>query len=64
MKPRLKIVEGQPVRVGVAASAIERARQRHGKPFAHEPGSDFKPHEIPVLTRWMQQGGAKQERSK
>lgn len=32
---------------------INRARQRHGKPFAHEPGSDWEPHETPVLTQWM-----------
>lgn len=64
MKPRLKIVEGQPVQVGVAMSAVDRARQRHGKPFAHEPGSDFKPHEVPVLTRWMQSRGDGKERGK
>jgi len=60
--PFVAFVDGQPVQVGIAASAIDRARQRHGKPFAHEQGSDFRPHEIPVLTRWMQNGGANKER--
>ena len=61
-KPRLKIVEGQPVQVGVAASAIDRARQRYGRPFAHEPGSNYRPSEMLYLMRWMQSGGANKER--
>jgi hypothetical protein len=35
------------------------ARERHGKPFAHESGSEWKPRAIPVLTEWMQSRGAK-----
>ena len=35
------------------------ARERHGKPFAHEVGSGWKPGAIPVLTEWMQSRGAK-----
>lgn len=61
IKPRIKLHEVQTQR---PLSAIDRARQRHGKPFAHEPGSDFKPHEIPILTQWMQRGGANKERAK
>ena len=61
MKPRLKIVAGRPVTVPAAESpALVKARQRHGKPFAHEPGSDWKQHETPILTQWLQKGGAKQ----
>lgn len=62
MKPRVHLHQVQTQRS--ILTPVDRARLRHGKPFAHEQGSDFKPHEIPVLTRWMQQGGAKQERTK
>ena len=30
------------------------ARERHGKPFAFEKGSEWKPRAVPVLTEWMQ----------
>jgi hypothetical protein len=30
------------------------ARKRHGKPFAYEPNSEWKPRQVPLLTEWMQ----------
>lgn len=30
------------------------ARQRHGKPFAFESGSNWKPRSVPLLTEWLQ----------
>lgn len=56
-KPRLKLVDNEPV--PIMSERVAEARRKHGKPFAHERGSDYKPHEVPVLTRWMQAGGAK-----
>lgn len=53
-KPRLKLAD-----LAKPQTPIDRARQRHGKPFAHEPGSDWKPKETPVLTQWMQSRGQK-----
>ena len=36
-----------------------QAREKFGRPFAHEPGSDWVPRKVPVLTEWMQnKGGA------
>lgn len=32
---------------------LERARRRHGQPFAHEPGSTWKKHSTPFLTQWL-----------
>lgn len=29
------------------------ARKRHGRPFASDLGSNWKPHEKPFLDRWM-----------
>jgi hypothetical protein len=36
------------------AEKVLAARQRHGKPFAHEAGSEWKPRAVPVLTEYMQ----------
>jgi hypothetical protein len=33
------------------------ARQRHGKPFAYESGSNWKPRPVPLLTEWLQSRG-------
>jgi len=38
----------------VREEKLLEARERHGKPFAHESGSEWKPRAIPVLTEWMQ----------
>ena len=43
----------------VRVEKICQARERHGKPFAHEAGSEWKPRAIPVLTEWMQSRGVK-----
>ena len=54
MKPHLKLVGDGAVQVARPVSAaVAKARQRHGKPFAHESGSTFKPRETPLLTEWM-----------
>ena len=53
MKPHLKIVAGRPVTVPHAESpAMAKARERFGRKFAHEPGSDWQEHPERVLTRW------------
>lgn len=36
------------------ADLIAKARERHGKPFAFEAGSDWQPKAVPVLTAWLQ----------
>jgi len=36
------------------AEKVLAARQRHGKPFAFEKGSNWTPRAVPVLTEWMQ----------
>jgi hypothetical protein len=36
---------------------ICQARERHGKPFAHEQGSTWVPRAVPVLTEWLQKQG-------
>ena len=41
----------------VREEKILQARERHGKPFAHEAGSEWKPRAIPVLTDWLQKKG-------
>lgn len=33
---------------------IEVARTRFGQPFSHEPGSKWRPNQVPYLTRWLQ----------
>ncbi len=48
MKPRLKLVDGQPM----PATKLEAARLRFGRPFAHEQQTSFLRHPEPVLTRW------------
>lgn len=48
IKPRLKLVDGQPM----PTSKLELARLRFGRPFAHEQGTSFLRHPENVLTRW------------
>tara|TARA_R110000868_G_scaffold376270_1_gene641102 strand:- start:674 stop:844 length:171 start_codon:yes stop_codon:yes gene_type:complete len=49
--------DAQYVLDAVREEKILQARERHGKPFAHEVGSQWKPRAIPVLIEWMQQQG-------
>ena len=56
-KPHFRIVAGRPVSTIKAESKVDLARRRHGKPFAFESGSTWKPSETPLLTRWMQTRG-------
>ena len=44
----------QHVLDAVRAEKLMAARQRHGKPFAFEKGSNWAPRAVPVLTEWMQ----------
>lgn len=53
-KPRIRLAAVATVQ---PASRLEIARQRFGRPFAHEPGTRWKPRATPVLTEWMQQRG-------
>lgn len=39
------------------SDAVLKAKERHGKPFSYEKGSDWKPHDTPVLTQWIQSRG-------
>lgn len=39
------------------SDAVLKARERHGKPFSFERGSDWRPHDTPVLTAWLQSRG-------
>lgn len=54
MKPRLKLVGGEPVQVKPASPAVEKARERFGagRKFIHELGTDFLRYPEPVLSRW------------
>lgn len=52
-KPHLRIVEGKAIKVEARESAVDAARRRHGKPFAHETGTTFKPRSTRLLTEWM-----------
>ena len=36
-------------------TTLEEARRRYGRPFAHEPGTEFTPNPEPFLTRWMRE---------
>ena len=56
-KPHFRVVAGRPVEVSSPESRIDAARKRFGGPFSHEPGTRWKPHEVPVLTAWMQSRG-------
>ena len=58
-KPRLKVIAGRPVVIDepVPETPIERARRRFGKKFSFEPGTEWKPREVPLLTEWMQSRG-------
>ena len=41
----------------VREEKLLEARERHGKPFAHEVGSKWVPRAVPVLTEWLQHQG-------
>ena len=44
----------QNVLDAVRAEKVLMARERHGKPFAFESGSNWKPRSVPLLTEWLQ----------
>ena len=46
--------DAQHVLDAVRAEKVLMARQRHGKPFAYETGSGWKPRSVPLLTEWLQ----------
>ena len=39
------------------SDAVLKAKERHGKLFSFERGSDWRPHDVPVLTQWLQSRG-------
>lgn len=45
------------VKDAIRAEKLCQARVRHGKPFAYETGSSWKPRSVPLLTEWMQSRG-------
>jgi len=47
----------QHVLDAVRAEKVLMARERHGKPFAYEAGSNWKPRQVPLLTEWLQSRG-------
>ena len=49
--------EEQNILDAVREEKICQARERHGKPFAHEIGSKWVPRAVPVLTEWLQHQG-------
>ena len=51
-KPHLKIIAGRPVTVHEDSPQLAEARRRFGRPFAHEPGSNWIAYPERVLTRW------------
>jgi len=53
LKPHFRIIEGRLVGAVKAESAVDLARKRHGKLFAGEPGSTWRPREVPFLTEWL-----------
>ena len=57
-KPRVQLHE---VRAAKPPSKLDRARQRFGKAFSHEPGSTWRPSETPILTKWLQTRGQRSE---
>jgi hypothetical protein len=46
--------DAQHVLDAVRAEKVLMAKERHGKPFAYETGSGWKPRSVPFLTEWMQ----------
>ena len=44
----------QNVMDAVRAEKVLMARQRHGKPFAFEPKSNWAPRAVPFLLEWLQ----------
>ena len=53
-KPHLRIVNGAPVVVPALSTKVQEARERHGKPFGTEPGTDFKWQSGPtILNEWL-----------
>lgn len=52
-KPHFLIIAGRPCEVKEPESKIEQARKRFGGPFAHEPGTRWKPRATRLLTDWM-----------
>jgi hypothetical protein len=49
--------DAQHVLDAVRAEKVLMARERHGKPFAYESGSNWKPRQVPFLTEWLQGRG-------
>lgn len=50
-------MDAEPTAAGnltlVHRQKLEAARKRFGRPFAHQPGTDWKPRTTPVLLDWL-----------
>lgn len=42
LRTRLTLINNQPWSWPIAHTPVERARQRYGRPFAHERGNSFR----------------------
>jgi hypothetical protein len=42
---------------------LDAARKKFGRPFVHEPGSDWKPNKEPFLTRYFNEQRLKGSKS-
>jgi hypothetical protein len=51
------MMEKDQVLEAVRQEKLCQARERHGKPFAYEAGSNWKPRQVPLLTEWLQGRG-------
>lgn len=48
LKTRLTLINGKPFQWPDSATPVERARQRYGKPFAHERGTQHRHEQGPA----------------
>ena len=58
MKPHIRLADLPKTRIPVAdrpmSEAVKKAKERHGRKFSWEEGSDWKPHPVHLLTQWLQ----------
>ena len=51
------MMEKDHVKDAIRAEKVCQAKVKHGKPFAYEAGSNWKPRQVPLLTEWLQSRG-------
>ena len=52
-----KMTTENNVKNAIRAEKLCQAKEKHGKPFAYEAGSNWKPRQVPLLTEWLQGRG-------